>query len=81
MLFRSDGKKVDHPPTHGGSKDVSDSVAGATFNAVSHKNNFMFWVSGRSAGKTQEELDKEKAIQATYEATGLVPYGYRRGRM
>jgi len=76
-LELKDGKKVDHPPTHGGSKDVSDSVAGAVFNAVAHKNNFMCWVGGKDKGKTQEEIMKE---QATYEATGLVPYGYFRGR-
>ena len=76
-LELKDGKKVDHPPTHGGSKDVSDSVAGATFNAITHKNNFMCWVGGKDKGKTQEEIMKE---QATYEATGLVPYGYFRGR-
>jgi len=37
----------------------------------------MCWVGGKDKGKTQEEIMKE---QATYEATGLVPYGYFRGR-
>ena len=76
-----EGKKVDHPPTRGSSKDVTDSVAGSAFNCVTNKNNFMFWVGGKEKVKTQEEIEKEKAIQATYEATGLIPYGYRRGRM
>ena len=80
-LELKDGKKVDHPPTHGGSKDVSDAVAGSVFNAVSNKNNFMCWPAGKNKGKTQEEIDKENAIQATYEATGLCPYGWRRGRL
>ena len=76
-LELKEGKRVDHPPTHGGSKDVSDSVAGAVFNAISHKNNFMFWAGGKDKEKTQEEIMKE---QATYEATGLCRYGDRWGR-
>jgi hypothetical protein len=69
------GKKVDHPATAGGSKDVCDAVAGAVYNAVANKNNFSFGFPGKD--KTPEEKIKEVE---TMPVDGLMPYGYMRGR-
>jgi len=70
-----DGKKVDHPAN--GSKDVSDAVAGAVYNCIVHRNNFMAWVGGSTREKTPEEIRKESEVLT---ADQLVPYGYFRGR-
>ena len=71
------GKKVDHPPIHGGSKDCADACAGAVYNCVTSQNNFMFWFAGnKEKQQTQEDIWGRAATQtATGAELGLVRYG------
>lgn len=70
-----DGKKVDHPAN--GSKDVADVVAGAVYNCVVNRNNFMAWVGGSTRDKTPEQIKKEAEVSTVDQ---LVPYNYFKGR-
>lgn len=65
-------KYIDHPP--GGSKDLSDAVAGAVYNCVVGQNMFSFGFAGGNKIKTPEEALKEDAVK---NKEGLVPYGSR----
>ncbi len=52
------GKRVDHP--QGGSKDVSDSVAGVCFNVVENLHSFTFSFGGQVFDKDKEYKVEEK---------------------
>jgi len=68
-----EGKKVDHPKVHGGSKDVSDAVAGAVYQCVSNRNNIQFWfANSTNRAKTEEEIKVESQALT---ADGLCYYG------
>ena len=51
-----EGKKVDHPPTRGGSKDVTDSVAAATYSCVKGQNMFSCGFAGGGGKSDSDEL-------------------------
>ena len=73
-----EGKKVNHPQTQGGSKDVADAVSAVTYQCVLNQNNFQFWWGGDTLKhKTQEEINKEAE---TTRADGLCRYGEYFGR-
>ena len=70
-----EGKKVDHPPVHHGSKDVTDAVAGAVYNCIKSTATVpSFGVAGGGGfGLTMSELEEiKKTSVQTADGTRLL---------